>query len=42
MGLNLDKEITDHERMFLDKEKIKKLLKEMGEFLNFEDLLAIK
>jgi hypothetical protein len=41
LGLKLD-EVPVKNRMYLDEQKIQNLLKELGEFLNFEDLMQIK
>lgn len=41
-GLDLDNEVTEDERYYLDKKKIKELLITLGSFLNFDDLMEIK
>ena len=41
-GLDLDQEVSEEERYYLEKTKIDDLLKELGTFLNFDDLMEIK
>jgi hypothetical protein len=41
-GLDLDNEITEEERYYLSKDKVSKLIKKLGSFLNFDDLMEIK
>lgn len=42
VGLELDNEVTEDDRFYLDKGKIKELLLKLGKFLNFDDLMEIK
>jgi hypothetical protein len=42
IGLELDVEPTQDSRLYLDKRRIKNLLKELSEHLNFTDLMAVK
>jgi len=41
-GLDLDNEITEEERYYLSQDKVSKLIKKLGSFLNFDDLMEIK
>ena len=38
----MDNEITEEGRFYLSKDKIGKLIKKLGSFLNFNDLMEIK